>query len=236
MVEPELHPPEVFRQYTPKTEGVLYELEREAQAEDIPIVGPHVGKILSLLVKITGARRILELGTANAYSTIWIALSLVKQGRSERDFEVAEEENENQKTSSTTIAAWNNNPGKIITLEWDPEMAKEARNNIDRVGLSELIEVVEGDARDYMSSLGEDEKFDLVFLDVEKEYYSDLLEPVINVTRSGGLLVFDNTAFRSAGDFLRLSYDHPQLETIHLYGFYPDHNPDFDALTLCLKK
>lgn len=207
MTEPELHPPEVFKQYSPETEGILHDLEKKAQEEDIPIIGPHVGKILNLLINISGACRILELGTANAYSTIWMAQAL-------DNHEVKE----------------------IITLEWDPEMATEARKNIDRAGYSGLVEVVQGDARDYLSSLKESEKFDLVFLDVEKEYYSDLLDPVIHMTRPGGLLVFDNTAFRSAGDFLRRSYDHPQLETIHLYGFYPDHNPDFDALTLCVKK
>src|SRR5207244_3491642 len=44
----------------------------EADREGIPIVEPHEGSLLYLLVKIAGAKRILELGTATGYSGIWM--------------------------------------------------------------------------------------------------------------------------------------------------------------------
>lgn len=57
----------------PKRDAVLGEMERLARKNDIPIVGPAVGRLLALLVKISGAKRIFEMGSAIGYSTIWLA-------------------------------------------------------------------------------------------------------------------------------------------------------------------
>ena len=51
---------------------VLARMEQEADREGIPIVDAHEGAFLSLLVRIAGAKRILELGTATGYSGIWM--------------------------------------------------------------------------------------------------------------------------------------------------------------------
>ena len=56
----------------PPRDVVLARMEDEAHRENIPIVGPHEGALLSLLVKIAGANRVLELGTATGYSGIWL--------------------------------------------------------------------------------------------------------------------------------------------------------------------
>src|SRR5256885_7672848 len=56
----------------PPRDRVLARMEEEAHRESIPIVDPHEGMLLYLLVKIAGAKRILELGTATGYSGIWL--------------------------------------------------------------------------------------------------------------------------------------------------------------------
>lgn len=56
----------------PKRDPVLARMEEEADREGIPIVETHEGAFLSLLVRIAGAKRILELGTATGYSGIWM--------------------------------------------------------------------------------------------------------------------------------------------------------------------
>jgi caffeoyl-CoA O-methyltransferase len=56
----------------PPREPVLARIEEEAEREHLPIVEAHEGALLSLLVKISGATRILELGTAVGYSGIWL--------------------------------------------------------------------------------------------------------------------------------------------------------------------
>ena len=56
----------------PRRDAVLARMEEEADREGIPIVEPHEGMLLFLLVKIARAKRVLELGTATGYSGIWM--------------------------------------------------------------------------------------------------------------------------------------------------------------------
>jgi caffeoyl-CoA O-methyltransferase len=56
----------------PARDAVLARMEEEAHREDIPIVDAQEGALLSLLVRLAGARRVLELGTATGYSGIWL--------------------------------------------------------------------------------------------------------------------------------------------------------------------
>src|SRR6267142_2025676 len=56
----------------PPRDPVLARMEEEAHRESIPIVDAHEGAFLSLLVRIAGAKRVLELGTATGYSGIWL--------------------------------------------------------------------------------------------------------------------------------------------------------------------
>lgn len=57
----------------PERDEVLAQIEREAQARSIPIVGPAVGRLLWLLARVSGAKRVFEMGSAVGYSTIWLA-------------------------------------------------------------------------------------------------------------------------------------------------------------------
>jgi caffeoyl-CoA O-methyltransferase len=56
----------------PPRDAVLARMEEEADRENLPIVETHEGMLLYMLVKIAGAKRILELGTAIGYSGIWL--------------------------------------------------------------------------------------------------------------------------------------------------------------------
>ncbi|MFQ5694197.1 MAG: O-methyltransferase, partial [Nitrospinota bacterium] len=64
----------------PERDALLTRLEAEARTENIPIVGPRVGGVLQLLASVSGARRILELGTAVGYSAIWLSRGMEKGG------------------------------------------------------------------------------------------------------------------------------------------------------------
>lgn len=57
----------------PPRDAVLAEMEAYAAEHSIPIVGPVVANAIGLLVRISGAKRIFELGSAIGYSTIWLA-------------------------------------------------------------------------------------------------------------------------------------------------------------------
>lgn len=55
-------------------------IDREGRAEGLPLVYPDTGALLHTLARATGARRILEIGTAIGYSTLWMATALPANG------------------------------------------------------------------------------------------------------------------------------------------------------------
>jgi len=57
----------------PKRDAIHSEMERYAKRNNVPIVGPAVGRMLAQLVKLIDAKRIFELGSAIGYSTLWMA-------------------------------------------------------------------------------------------------------------------------------------------------------------------
>lgn len=65
----------------PARDGVLAEMEARAERERIPIVGPLVGRLFQQLAMISGAKRVMELGSAIGYSTIWWARGVGEGGR-----------------------------------------------------------------------------------------------------------------------------------------------------------
>jgi predicted O-methyltransferase YrrM len=60
---------------------LLLELEQHGRADGIPIVDRETGRLLSTLVHAMQANRILEIGTAYGYSTLWMALAMPPAGR-----------------------------------------------------------------------------------------------------------------------------------------------------------
>jgi len=64
----------------PQRDPVFREMESYANENDVPIVGPAVGRLLFQLAKMTGANRIFEMGSAIGYSTLWWALAIGQEG------------------------------------------------------------------------------------------------------------------------------------------------------------
>ena len=86
--------------------------------------------------------------------------------------------------------------GKITTLEYNPEMVITARKNIELAGASDKIEVVEADAKEYLSQIKEDGGFDLIFLDGPKAHYIYMLDDCVRLLRSGGIMIADNVLYK----------------------------------------
>jgi predicted O-methyltransferase YrrM len=57
----------------PQRDAVVGEMESYAEEHCVPIIGPAVARLLTLLVQVSGAKRIFEMGSAIGYSTIWLA-------------------------------------------------------------------------------------------------------------------------------------------------------------------
>lgn len=64
----------------PRRDAVLRKMEAYAAKNRVPIIGPAVARLLALLVRISGAQRIFEMGSAIGYSTIWLARAAGPRG------------------------------------------------------------------------------------------------------------------------------------------------------------
>jgi len=127
-------------------------------------VSPNEGRLLQLLAEMTGARRILEIGTLGGYSAIHFARALPDDGT-------------------------------MISLEIDEHHARVARNNVERAGLSQRVEVRVGDAHELLTALIEDDDgpFDLIFIDADKGSYPAYLDASLRLVRPGSVILGDNT-------------------------------------------
>ena len=122
-------PEKYFRQMIPRRHELLVELETEAEREGIPIVGPVVGQLLFILAAAARAQRILELGTATGYSTIYLARACRPQN------------------------------GRVVTLENNSDMASRAQENLHKAGVADLVEVRQGDALEELTRMADDFDF-----------------------------------------------------------------------------
>ena len=80
--------------------------------------------------------------------------------------------------------------GRVTTLEIDPDRARQAREFWDRGGVSERIELIEGDARETIANLSG--PFDLLFVDAAKGQYREYIELAEPLLSERALLVIDN--------------------------------------------
>jgi predicted O-methyltransferase YrrM len=127
-------------------------------------IAPEQGQFMALLVQLTGARKILEIGVFTGYSSLAMALALPPQGR-------------------------------ILGCEISAEYAAIARQFWQKAGVSEKIDVLLGPAVTSLEQLlanGEQESFDLAFIDANKSDYDQYYELSLQLVRPGGLILIDN--------------------------------------------
>jgi caffeoyl-CoA O-methyltransferase len=72
---------EYLYQLLPERDSVVTEIEEYAAENRVPIIGPAVARMLTLLVQVSRAKRIFEMGSAIGYSTIWLARAAGPKGK-----------------------------------------------------------------------------------------------------------------------------------------------------------
>jgi predicted O-methyltransferase YrrM len=177
------------------------------------VVDDDVARMMQVLITLVRPRKILEIGTSVGFSTVSMAKVIKQYG------------------------------GKIVTIEIDAEVARQAIKNFEREEVKEQIEVRIGDARTIISNMTEE--FDLIFQDVgDKKLYGEMLEDYIRVLKPGGMLLAEDTLFpvfdfgsefgdltqmcESLDTFNKKIADCPQFESTLL--------PIGDGLTVAVKK
>lgn len=146
-------------------------------------VSEEDGRFLRVLVGSTGATRVLEIGAASGYSAIWMGLGLRETG------------------------------GRLVTIEYDAVRAKEAAANVRAAGLTDVVQVISGDAFKEIPKL--QGGFDLVFLDAWKPDYKKFFDMVFPRLAPGGLFLAHNVINKKSemADFLHTVQTSPQVFT-----------------------
>uniref|UniRef100_Q022N0 O-methyltransferase, family 3 n=1 Tax=Solibacter usitatus (strain Ellin6076) TaxID=234267 RepID=Q022N0_SOLUE len=150
--------------FTPP-DAVLSENLADAEAAGLPAinVSPNQGRLLYLLAKIAGARRVLEVGTLGGYSTTWLARALPANG---------------------LLVTLELDPKHAEVARRSLDRAGLAPRIEVRVGPAA------GSLRDLIRSATA--PFDLVFLDANKSGYVEYLDLALQLSRPGTLILADN--------------------------------------------
>lgn len=126
-------------------------------------VAPHEGKLLMLLAKALGARRILEIGTLGGYSTIWLARALPNEG----SLITLEYSQKHADVARANIAR----AGLAARVEIRVGRASDTLPDLAAEGKG---------------------PFDFIFIDADKEGYVDYLDWSLQLSRPGTMIVADN--------------------------------------------
>lgn len=143
----------------PQPDELVKSMEEFAANNRVPVLDWKSIEFVEQLVMISRPERVLEIGTAIAYSSIRIARRLRKRSR-------------------------------LYTIEFSADNIKLAKENIRKADLQDKIRLVEGNALEVMPQFKK--KFDLIFLDADKEDYLNLLDLSVPLLKKRGIIVVDN--------------------------------------------
>ncbi len=107
-------------------------------------------------------KNVLEVGTSNGYSGIWFGKALKKTG------------------------------GKLITIEFYEKRIALAKENFEKCGVDDIIEIKQGDASTILEYLPEDYMIDFAFVDACKKQYIDFFHLIDPHLKAGGYIACDN--------------------------------------------
>jgi predicted O-methyltransferase YrrM len=146
-------------------DAILSEALRANTAAELPAidVAPNQGKLLYLLAKMRGARRILEIGTLGGYSTIWLARALPADGM----LLTLEVDAKHAEVARANV----HRAGFSTKVEVRLGPAAESLARLQREGA---------------------EPFDFIFIDADKDSYPGYLEGSMLLSRAGTVIVGDN--------------------------------------------
>ncbi|HXG20087.1 MAG TPA: class I SAM-dependent methyltransferase [Methylomirabilota bacterium] len=125
--------------------------------------GPDTAGFLNLLIRTMGARRIVEVGTSIGYTALWLGEAARATG------------------------------GRVIGMEAVEAKYQQALVHIARAGLTDVIEVRLGDAKQIVKDISG--PIDLVFLDAWKDDYVTYFDVLLSKLRLGGCIIADNITY-----------------------------------------
>lgn len=148
--------------------------ELELTQNDYWNIAHQTAEFISMLIKISGVKNVLEIGTSNGYSALWIADALKEAG----------------------------NNGHLTTIEFYEKRQCIARENIEKCGLSDFVTFKQGRALEILQNL--DFTPDMVFIDANKSEYIQYFDLLKDKLPKGSIILADNVVSHAAkvADFL----------------------------------
>lgn len=136
--------------------------ELEKTQKDFWNVSKETGKVLATLIRVSGAKKVLEIGTSNGYSGLCLLNAL----------------------ESTN--------GHLTTIEYYDKRQSIARANFDKCGFTGMYTPILGSACEILEGFDADEKFDFVFIDANKGEYIKYFELIKPHLTKGAIIAADN--------------------------------------------
>ena len=165
-----------------KIQYVLSRLEKDIDYEtkhldEIPsekrlnCISKNIGMFYNILLKSINAKNILEIGMSVGYSGLWFADAVMS----------------------------NKQPnGQIITIDREKFKIDSATRNFEEAGVGSLIKIREGEARKILHEIKaefNENYFDFIFIDADKESYIEYFDLCLPLVRKGGIIGADNILF-----------------------------------------
>jgi caffeoyl-CoA O-methyltransferase len=131
----------------------------------------------------------LEIGTSGGYSTLWQGMALVMNGY-----------------------------GRLISLDHDPIKYQLASKNVALTEVSQFVDLIHGDAKDYLKSLKSQDYFNYIFMDCEKEDYFYFFDFLVNRLVPGTVLIADNVISHAnyMEEFIKQIKDNSKVSSVIL--------------------
>ena len=176
----------IIKTFDNTTQNILFELEKTQK--EFWNISRTTAEFLYNLIVDSNSKSVIEVGTSNGYSGIWIGKALKKTG------------------------------GKLTTIEFYDKRLDIAKENFEKCGISEIIETKKGDAATILEYLPDDFKIDFAFIDANKAQYIKffrLIDPHLNV---GGYIACDNilSHYKKVVPFLEDIGSNPNYENVIL--------------------
>jgi caffeoyl-CoA O-methyltransferase len=128
--------------------------------------------------------------------------------------------------------------GRVISIEYNPEYAAFAREQLARTEAGAKVEVRVGAALEALPALERDAPFDAIFLDADKAHYPEFLDWSIRVLRPGGLLLADNVLSSTSWNgqtLLDPAADDPRILAIREFNQRLATDPRFTSIIIPLR-
>lgn len=145
------------------------------RAQKMLNITEDTGRLIGMVIRAWKPAHILEVGTSNGYSTIWWADALTDPDQ------------------------------RLVTLEVNPAKVAQATENFRQAGVADRIQVVSGDAGEFLRHT-HDATWDVIFLDAERSEYVVYWADLTRILAPNGLIIVDNAVDKAVEleDFRRV--------------------------------